>query len=62
MSLVKRLISRPVGWESKKDMGRRTTQASSRSCIGDGGTDGVLQCARQVCTCPEPLKLLAAHA
>ena len=34
VSLVKRLINRPVGWESKKDMGRRTTQASSRSCMG----------------------------
>jgi len=31
-SFVMRLSSRPVGCESKKLMGRRTTQASRRSC------------------------------
>jgi len=32
VSLVKRLSSRPVGWESKKLMGRRTTLDSRRFC------------------------------
>ena len=28
----KRLSRRPVGWESKKDIGKRTTLASRLSC------------------------------
>lgn len=56
VSFVKRLSRRPVGCESKNDMGRRTTWDSSRSCM-----EGVARTGWGCRVFNSPSSLLSMH-